>query len=318
MKIQKPKILLTCGDPNGVGPEIILKIFKNKKFTSEYNLYALGPETVFTYYSEKFKLNNIPRERFIELAGFDKTKIVPGKINKTAGKIAGDAVIAGAELVKSKFYNALVTLPISKQSLNLAGYKYSGHTDMLGTLTGIKNPLMLMCSDELIIAPFSVHIPIKKVSKVLKKNLFNNYIVKLNHILKKDLSFRNPSIAVLSLNPHSGDGGVLGDEEIKIIIPAIKSLKRKGYNIQGPFASDGFFSFKNYKNYSAIVSIYHDQGLIPFKILSGESGLNFTGGIPIIRTSPDHGTAFNIAGRGVAKTDSTVAAIEFAKKLIFK
>jgi 4-hydroxythreonine-4-phosphate dehydrogenase len=208
----------------------------------------------------------------------------------------------------------MVTLPISKHSLNIAGYKFDGHTEMLGKLTKC-TPLMILYSDKLIVSLVTGHNALKDTAKKLSQKRIIDKVILTNNILVRDFKIRKPKIAVLSLNPHSGDGGVLGNEEIKFIAPAIANLKNAGFNIAGPFAADGFFGNKSYKKFDVTIAMYHDQGLIPFKMMAYETGVNYTGNINIVRTSPDHGTAFDIAGKGKANIHSTLNAIKLAAKI---
>ncbi len=177
---------------------------------------------------------------------------------------------------------------------------------------------MIMYSNKIVFSPVTIHVPIKDVSKLLTRKLLREKLVTINNSLLNEFKFKKPSIAVLSLNPHCGDGGLIGNEESRTIKPVIDELSKKGMNISGPFTSDAYFANKSYRNYSITVSMYHDQGLIPFKILSSGNGVNYTGGLKFIRTSPDHGTAFDIAGKGIANIDSALAANKLAYKLVKK
>jgi 4-hydroxythreonine-4-phosphate dehydrogenase len=317
LAITKPKILLTIGDPNGIGPEIILKLFKNKN-KKKYGLKVIGSKKVFTYYSRLLKTENMNTGDLIDLPFYNDFKIKEGKIDKSAGRMSGDAVRIGTELCMNEEFDTLVTLPISKEALNAGGYKFPGHTEMLTELTNSKSTVMIMYSNKIVVSPVTIHIPIKDVSKLLTRKLLREKLTTINNSLLNEFKFRNPSIAVLSLNPHCGDGGLIGNEESRTIKPVIDELSKKGMNVSGPFPPDAYFANKNYRNFSVTVSMYHDQGLIPFKMLSSDSGVNYTGGLKFIRTSPDHGTAFDIAGKGIANVDSTLEAIKLAYKLVKK
>lgn len=311
----KPRILLTCGDVNGIGPELILKIFRNKDLNNRFDLKVIGPVSVFSFYSKELKIKNIPVKDILNLTIADNFEITPGSVNAIAGRISGDAIRVGVDLCRKKYFDALVTLPINKESLNLGGYTYRGHTEMLSHLTASKDTFMLMYSPVLKIVPLTVHIPVKKISSSISKNLIIDKVITINNVFVKTFKIKKPKIAVLSINPHSGDGGIIGKEEIKIITPAIKILKDTGFKIEGPFSADGFFGNKMYRKFDVVISMYHDQGLIPFKMLAEENGVNFTGGLKIIRTSPSHGSAFDISGKGIANVTSTVEAIKLAGKL---
>ncbi len=312
---RKPQIAISCGDPNGVGPEIALKLLANKNLRSEYDLKLIIPETAVEYwYAAKGK--GMPSYTELILIPGHGIKIMPGKIDKIAGRISGDAVQIGAELCMQGMFDALVTMPVSKYSLSLAGFKYTGHTELLKALTKSREAVMMMYSDKLAVVPLTIHIPVGSVPAALTKKLIETKLELTDKILKSKFRIRKPRIAVLSLNPHCGDGGLIGSEEIKTIIPALDSLMKKGIGVSGPYSADGFFGSGLYRYYDAVAGAYHDQVLIPFKMIAGKKGVNYTAGIPFIRTSPSHGTAFNIAGKGIADTGSSVAAVRLAGKLI--
>ena len=311
----KPKIILTQGDPNGIGPEIILKIFSDLMVIGKYDLRVAGTKKILDKYSSMLGLPSLNSDSIIEIPAKKKFNLEPGKVNKEAGRLSGTYIKKAVTHCLKKEFDAVVTLPISKDSFIKGGFKYPGHTEMLAELTGAKSPAMIMYSRELILSPVTGHIPLKKVAgKIMPKRIIER-IIGVNNSLVSDFKIRKPKIAVLSLNPHGGDGGQLGSEEIEFIIPAVNALKERGFKIEGPFAADGYFASKNYIGFDATISMYHDQGLIPFKMISKDKGVNFTGGINIIRTSPNHGTAFDIAGKGMANPSSTIKAIELAAKL---
>ncbi|MBC8484693.1 MAG: 4-hydroxythreonine-4-phosphate dehydrogenase PdxA [Bacteroidetes bacterium] len=318
MAIVNPKILLTIGDPNGIGPEIILKLFNDKNKIKKYCLKIIGSKKVFNYYSCLLHTKNINASDIIDLPFYNDFKVKKGKINKIAGRMSGDAVRIGTELCLNGEFDAMVTLPISKEALNAGGYKFPGHTEMLTELTNSKSTVMIMYSNKIIVSPITIHIPIKDVSKLLTRKLLREKFITINNTLLNEFKLRKSSLAVLSLNPHCGDGGLIGNEESQTIKPVIDELSNKGMNISGPFPPDAYFANKSYRNYNITVSMYHDQGLIPFKMLSSGNGVNYTGGLKFIRTSPDHGTAFDIVGKGIVNNDSTLAAIKLAYKLVKK
>jgi 4-phospho-D-threonate 3-dehydrogenase / 4-phospho-D-erythronate 3-dehydrogenase len=308
------RIILTTGDPNGIGPEIILKIFEKNNHRN-YDLFIAGNKKVFDYYSKLLGIKNIPVKKFIDVPLSPKYKIQPGKIDKLAGKFAGDCINKGIQLCLSKEFDSVVTLPVNKESLNKGGYKFPGHTEMLTKLAGSGNTAMMLISKKLSISPLTTHIPLKEVSKNLNQEKIIGKIITVNNSLVKDFKIKNPKLAMLALNPHAGDGGEIGNEEIKVLIPVIDKMRSTGFNISGPFPADSFFATKSYKRFDLTFSAYHDQGLIPFKMLEFERGVNYTAGLKIIRTSPDHGTAFDIAGLGRADIRSTLEAIKIADKL---
>lgn len=315
MSSKKPRLILTLGDPNGIGPEIILKLFQNKKLVDKYDLRIVGSKKISDHYSSLLNFPHISAERFIEIPSQKNFKITPGKINKAAGKISGDAVKLASELCMKKLADAMITLPISKEALNSGGYDFPGHTEMLTHLTKSEDTVMILYSKKFSVALVTGHVALKDVSKNLNEVLIFNKIAAVNNSLVKDFKIKNPKLAVLSLNPHAGDGGLIGKEEAEIIQPIIEKMNSIGFNIRGPFSSDAYFANTSYKKFDITIAMYHDQGLIPFKMISFESGVNFTAGLNIIRTSPDHGTAFDIAGMGRANPESTIQAIKLAKEL---
>lgn len=314
----KTKILITIGDINGIGPEIILKSLSRKSVTSKYDLTVISPSKVIEYWSEitginfrdlNFSLIDLPVRRF---------KINPGKSTDISGRVSAEAIMLGAELCMSGTYDVLVTAPVSKKSLQLASVKFPGHTEILEYLTR-SSACMIMISNSLRIALATNHPPLSKVSDLITKEFVKNKLEICMTFLKEDLGISNPKLAVLGMNPHAGDAGATAWEELEIIHPVIKKLKRENKNsiIDGPFPADGFFANRKYLAYDLTLAIYHDQGLIPFKLLSGFKGINYTAGIPFVRTSPDHGTAFEIAGKNLADETSMLLAISMADK-IFK
>jgi len=308
-------LLITCGDVNGIGPELALKILDDNNIRNLYDLKIVIPESVLDFYSGLLKIKRPDNKDIINIPDFG-IRIKPGKIDYKAGRIAGDAIRIAAELCLRKNYDGIVTLPISKKTFNLAGYNFPGHTEYLSALTGCKSTIMIMYSEKLIVTPVTIHIPLKNVVRTLGKKLLKSNIEILNKTLKDNFKIANPQIALLSINPHCGDGGLLGFEEKTKIEPVLKELKEKGINVSGPFPADGFFGTGAYRNYHATAGMYHDQVLVPFKLISDGNGVNYTGGLPVIRTSPTHGTAFDIAGKGIADIRSSVAAIKLASKLV--
>lgn len=319
MKKRKPKILLTTGDPNGIGPEILLKIFSDNKFTSVFDLFVSGNKKIFDFYSEILKLKTISSDRIISLKLPEGFKPTPGKIERSAGKFSGVSIIQSVRLCMEKKFDAVVTMPISKESLNLGGFKYPGHTEMLKDLTRSEDAVMILYSKKFSVAMITGHIPVSGISKVInKKNSeqsITERIITVNNSLITSLGKKSPRIGILALNPHAGDGGLLGHEENEILSPVIEELNSVGFNVRGPFAADSYFANGIYKKFDITIAMYHDQGLIPFKMISFGKGVNFTAGLNVIRTSPDHGTAFDIAGLGRAEVESTKHAILLAAEI---
>lgn len=310
----KTRILITIGDINGIGPETILKTLNNKSIANKFDITVLSPFSVIEYYSKLFKMK-MDMDRFSILpVGGENVKVLPGKISKDSGFISGLAIKTAIELCIAGEYDAMVTAPISKEALNLGGFKYDGHTEMLKDYGKAKDVVMVMISGKINMGFASTHPSLKDAAGIITKKLLDSKISICYYSLKNDLGVNNPKIGVLPLNPHAGDGGIIGDEEIKIINPAIKTLRNKFKNavIEGPFPADSYFANKTYTKYNMTFAMYHDQGFIPFKMIAGHYGTNFTAGLSFIRTSPDHGTAFDIAGKGIASEVSLVEAVKTA------
>lgn len=314
----KTRILISVGDINGIGPEIILKTLKHTKFVKNYDITVISPFSVLSYYSKLYR-SQISLDDFnIIPVAQEKIKIQPGKITEESGYISGLAVDTAIHLCLSGEYDAIVTAPVNKRALNLGGYNYPGHTEMLADLGKSKNTCMVMLSDKLNIAFATTHPPLKNAAELITKKLLNNKFEVCYNTLRNDLGVRNPELGVLGLNPHAGDNGQIGDEEQKIIEPAIKTSrnKLKGFNISGTYSPDAYFASGKYNEFDMTFAMYHDQGFIPFKMLAGHYGTNFTAGLSFVRTSPDHGTAFDIAGKNKASEVSLVEAIKWADKIV--
>lgn len=316
----KNKFLFTCGDINGIGPEISIKLFEHllRKGTSDHFIF-ICPSNVFGYYHNllKSKLNykiiSHPEDsnsHQLNLLSLPKVKMRIGSPTKISGIVAYESLLLAIKFLKANKADAVITSPISKYAFELSGIKYPGQTEILAEECNTKNFLMMFLSKKMIAALATIHIPLKEVSKTISSNFIKNKVKVLIDSLRYDFGIASPSVAVLGLNPHSGEQGRIGKEEIDNIIPAIKKFKR---NVEGPFVPDAFFANHLYKNFDAVFGMYHDQVLIPFKMMNFNKGVNFTAGLPIIRTSPDHGTAFDIAGKGIADYSSMLSAFQYAK-----
>lgn len=314
------------GDYNGIGPEVALKSFQNQESYNHTPL-LLGHESVWRFYALrlglKFDFNVVAEARDAEpgkinILNTSVKKLVslnPGSISPDAGRCSMEAVQKGIELCMDQTCDALVTAPISKESIQKAGYDVPGHTEFLAKKTGTSDYMMILASGDLRVGLITGHIPLKEVAGSLRKEQIIRQIDTLNQSLKRDFGIPSPRIAVFGLNPHAGDGGVLGMEEIDIIAPAIQAVISRGITAEGPLPADGFFGSRLQEKFDGILAMYHDQGLVPFKALTFGSGVNFTAGLPIIRTSPDHGTAFGIAGRNIADERSFDTAYRLACKM---
>ncbi|MCX6156587.1 MAG: 4-hydroxythreonine-4-phosphate dehydrogenase PdxA [Ignavibacteriota bacterium] len=315
--MSKPKIVIASGDPNGIGPEIAIKILNAKGLAAQYDIKVIIPSSVIEHYCHSLNLPVPDKKKIIDIPDL-KIRVKEGRIDKKAGQVAAESIRIGVELCLRRNFDALVTLPISKKSFNLAGFDFPGHTEYLKALTGCERTIMIMYSKQLVITPVTIHIPLRKVTSELEKSVLKSNLLLLHKTLLNNFKVKSPKIAVLAINPHAGDGGLHGSEEKTKLEPVIKELRSEGIDVKGPFPADGFFGNVTYKDFDAVAGAYHDQALIPFKILSEGHGVNYTAGLPIIRTSPTHGTAFDIAGKNMAKIESTIEAIKLAAKLISK
>jgi 4-hydroxythreonine-4-phosphate dehydrogenase len=320
------KIIVSCGDPNGIGLEVFYKSLQKKNITQdqdiEFTLVTHIPtmEAYFTAMECDYQIVgeflNISEYK-VNLQNIDfPSEIEFGKITKSAGLLAAKSIETALDLVIKKEYDALLTLPVNKYSLYEAGWQFPGHTEMLAYTCKVDNQMMMLCSGDVRVSLATVHVAISEVPALVTRESVLDKIQVLNNCISNDYGIKSPKIAVLGLNPHAGESGSMGKEEIEIIEPAIKNAVELGINAEGPFPADGFFAHGGYKNYDGILAMYHDQGLIPLKLLAEGAGVNYTVGLPIVRTSPDHGTAFEIAGKGIADEKSTMEAIAMACEIV--
>lgn len=319
---------ISIGDLNGIGSEVILKTFEDIRMLELCTPVIFANVKLISFLKKEFKLT-------AAIHGIDKIEqLVVGKINvlnvwregvnlefgKNDDVVGGYAIksfVAATNALKDGFVDVLVTAPINKYNIQSDDFKFPGHTDYLNKeLTG--DALMLMVHDDLRVGLLTDHVPVNEVAKNLTEKLIFSKIQTVIKTLKQDFEIEKPKIAVLGLNPHSGDNGVIGDEEEKIMKPALKKLFEAGNLVFGPFSADGFFGSSQYEKYDAVIATYHDQGLIPFKTLSFGTGVNYTAGLDKIRTSPDHGTAYEIAGKGIANHESFKEAVYLALDIYSK
>ncbi len=316
------RIGISIGDPNGIGGEIILKAFENPAMLEMYTPVIFGSTRLFSFYAKEMglstKIHGIKSTEEVVAAKFNVVRLLKedftvdwGQTSKEAGEVAIKSLKAAVEALKSGEIDVLVTAPIHKESIQSEDFKFPGHTDFLNQeLEG--ESLMFMVTENLRVGLLTDHLPISEVSKNITDKLIKTKIGTIKESLKKDFSITRPKIAVLGINPHVGDNGVIGTDDQDKLIPALEELREDGNIIFGPYAADAFFGSGNFKNFDAILASYHDQGLIPFKTLSFGSGVNFTAGLSHVRTSPDHGTGFDIAGKNEANPSSMIAAIHTA------
>ena len=319
--------IFTCGDINGIGPEISIKAF-NKIYSEEkYNLTLIIPKNIFEYYKEQIPIefpyeicNSVLDSKKVNgkvsILDLGYAELNIGKITSASGLTSYNSILKGYELLQSKLGSAIITSPISKEAWQLGGVKYTGHTELLGDLTKVKKHSMMFLSNRFKAILTTIHIPINLISTNLTVEKIKNTILQAHTTLEYDLKLKNPRIAVLGFNPHAGENGQLGNEEIDVIIPAINKVKESGINVEGPFVPDAFFGSKNHNKFDITVGMYHAQVLIPFKLLNFNEGVNYTAGLPIIRTSPDHGTAFDIARKLIANPNSVIESFNWAREIV--
>ena len=322
---RKIRVGISVGDFNGIGPEIIMKCLSHKSITDFFTPIIFGSGKLFTYQKNVFKLNinfnyitssQQAQDGKLNMVNLwkDNVNIDFGTPTEESTKMAIDSLNAATEALMKHEIDVLVTAPINKDEMLKHGFQHMGHTTYFEEKFG-KRGLMFLVADELRVAVSTHHIPISKISENITKEKIQKQIRLLDNCLKEDFCIQRPKIAVLGLNPHAGDGGTIGTEEKEIIIPAIEMLNNEGILTFGPFPADSFFQPDKYCGYDAVLAMYHDQGLAPFKTLAYERGVNYTAGMPYIRTSPDHGTAYDIAGKNLADHNSFMEAIFTAVKL---
>ena len=323
-----PRIGISLGDPNGVGPEIILKVLSDSRLLNLFTPVIYASTKVISYYKKKLNLDSFTFQpiKYASQASEKKVNILncwqeafeikPGEITETGGKYAFLSLDRIAQDLKKQEIDGVVTAPINKHNIQNESFSFPGHTEFFTEMDGKKDSLMFLCSGDLRVGVVTGHVPLAQVPGKITAELLRSKINILKNTLHNDFNINKPRIAILGLNPHAGEDGLLGSEENEIIKPVIKEFKRKGELIVGPFPSDGFFGNGQFKQYDGVLAMYHDQGLIPFKTLAFESGVNYTAGLSIIRTSPDHGTAYGIAGKGVADPTSFREAVYLAIDVI--
>jgi 4-hydroxythreonine-4-phosphate dehydrogenase len=310
---------VSIGDMNGIGPEVILKTFEDTRMLEICTPVIFANAKIVSFLKKSYHLNT-----FIQ--GIDKLdQVVLGKINvlnvwregvnlefgkldEEIGKYAIKSFQAATRALKNNQIDVLVTAPINKYNIQADDYKFAGHTDYLNEqLEG--DALMFMIHEDIKVGLITDHVPIAELSKHINSKLIEKKITTINRSLVADFKINKPKIAVLGLNPHSGDNGVIGKEDDEIVKPSLEKIFKSGIQVFGPFSADSFFGSNQYKNYDAVVAMYHDQGLIPFKTLSFGEGVNYTAGLNKVRTSPDHGTGFDIAGKNIANESSFREAV---------
>ena len=317
----KPLIGFSCGDLNGIGIELIIKALSDNRILEQcapvifasnksINFYRKSlPDINFTYQSVK----DFSKINYKQLTVFncwdEEVAINAGQLNETGGKYARLSLQHAVNALKQGQINGLVTAPLHKKNIQSPDFSFTGHTPYLKSAFGLNDVLMLMVAPNLRVALVTEHVPVKDIAANISKESIVSKLNILNDSLRRDFGIEKPRIAVLGLNPHAGDEGLIGNEEQTIIKPAIKEAKDKGILAFGAYSADAFFARTQYRDFDAVLAMYHDQGLIPFKSLASGEGVNYTAGLPMVRTSPDHGTAFDIAGKNKADATSFLASI---------
>lgn len=311
---------LTTGDVNGIGLEVLLKTFSDTRIFERVTPVLYGSGKLLVAYRKALNMQaaNFTNQKSLERLQPHALNVlnvyeeeVPLQIgiqNEVGGKYAFKSLEAATKDLIDRRIDALVTAPINKKNIQSPDFQFKGHTEYIASLTKAE-PLMILVSDELRVATVTTHVPISEVAPLIKREAVEQKIKLLEQSLRRDFGIDKPRIAVLGLNPHAGDDGLIGNEELNEIIPAVKNTRQKGWLVYGPYAADGFFGSGQHSKFHGILAMYHDQGLVPFKALSFGSGTNYTAGLPVVRTSPDHGTGYDIAGKDKADESSFRQAV---------
>jgi len=321
MSQHKPVIGISCGDLNGIGIELIIKTFSDNRILEHCTpvIFASGkainfyrksiPETNFNFQNIKEFSRINPKQVNLFNCLEEEVQITPGQLTDIGGKYAVLSLQTAVAALKQKQIDGLVTAPIHKKNIQSAEFNFTGHTPYLKNIFGVNDVVMMLCAGDFRVALVTEHVPVSEIAKhITKENIISKLKI-INQSLQKDFGIDKPRIAVLGLNPHAGDEGLIGNEEEMIIKPAIKEAKNNNLLVIGPYSADAFFARRSFEKFDAVLAMYHDQGLIPFKTLATGEGVNYTAGLPSIRTSPDHGVAFDIAGKDKADTSSFLTAL---------
>jgi len=320
------RVAITLGDPNGIGPEVVLKSLDDPELMPAMTPVLIGSAHVLRVHADTLGysdlnihvVDEVPDHvpsghvAVIDVTDGAQPPVTFGAVTAEGGHLAMRAVETAVDLCTSGRTDAMVTAPISKDAIQQAGYDVPGHTEFIAERTGSTQTTMMMVAGGLRVGLVTGHIPISKVAEGITETAILEKLRVIHASLGTDFGIPEPKIGVLGLNPHAGDGGVLGREEKQVIEPALDSAREEGMQVDGPLPADGFFATQLDEGYDAVLAMYHDQGLVPFKALAFDHGVNFTAGLPIVRTSPDHGTAYGIAGKGMALPGSMRSAIEVA------
>jgi 4-hydroxythreonine-4-phosphate dehydrogenase len=321
MNTNKPVIGISCGDINGIGIELIIKTFSDNRILEHCTPVIFASNKVINFYRKTLPELNLS---FSSIKDFSRInhkqvnlfscweediQVTPGQLTDEGGKYAVLSLQTAVAALKQKQIDGLVTAPIHKKNIQSADFNFTGHTPYLKQMFGVNDVVMMLCAGDFRVALVTEHVPVGEVAKHITKEKILSKLHLINQSLQKDFGIEKPKIAVLGLNPHAGDEGLIGNEEETIIKPAIKEAKNNNMLVVGPYSADAFFARRSFERFDAVLAMYHDQGLIPFKTLASGDGVNFTAGLPAVRTSPDHGVAFDIAGKDKADNSSFLTAI---------
>lgn len=316
---------ISQGDTNGIGYEVIIKALSDPRILDSFTPVIYGSSKAFGFYRklvhnidqiETYVINSAKdaKPNTINIVNClpDNTVVEPGKASPESAKAAIKSLECAVEDMKAGDIDVIVTAPINKRAMDNQGFGFTGHTEYLQKQFNADEVTMFMVSDQIKVGVVTGHIPLREVSSAITQEKILRKLRNMRKSLQRDFGIDEPKIAVLGLNPHCGDGGLIGDEEQKVILPAIQAAQAEGIAAYGPYSADGFFGLGNYSHFDATLAMYHDQGLVPFKAIAFQDGVNFTAGLPIVRTSPDHGTAYEMAGRDEADPQSMKSAIYMA------
>jgi 4-hydroxythreonine-4-phosphate dehydrogenase len=321
---QNIKVGISIGDINGIGVEVIMKSLEDTRILESITPVIYGSARIFSFYRKALNMPNFnyikinkstdAKDKQINLVNLweEEIKISMGESTSEGGTYAFKSLKEATNDLASGKIDVLITAPINKKNIQSEEFNFPGHTEYLTKLSNAEDSLMFMIKENLRVGLVTNHVAVNMIGKELSKDLIFQKISIMNQSLLRDFGIVRPKIAVLGLNPHAGENGMIGDEETTLISPAIELANKNGILAYGPYASDGLFGSGNFANFDGILAMYHDQGLTPFKALAGGTGINYTAGLPIVRTSPDHGTAYEIAGQGIASEESFRNAIYLA------
>ncbi|MEM1042627.1 MAG: 4-hydroxythreonine-4-phosphate dehydrogenase PdxA [Bacteroidota bacterium] len=318
----RSRLALTLGDPNGIGPEVVLKTLADGDLRARIDPVLVGSEAVLHAHAARLGLEDVATGLDIwEVAPGETPDIAWGETNAVGGRLAMRAVERAVDACLAGEADAMVTAPISKEAITLAGYHVPGHTEFIAARTDADGVVMVLLDPHvpgLRVALVTTHMPVRAVADAVTPEVILDTLRRLDASLRRDFGIDAPRVAVLGLNPHAGDGGVIGTEDRDLVEPALERARAEGLGVHGPFPADAFFGRRGFERHDAVLAMYHDQGLAPFKALAMGGGVNVSVGLPIVRTSPDHGTGFDIAGRGLADAasfrEATLLAAEIAAR----